>query len=202
MRPSRVDPRRRSALAVSLAACLLLAGCTTQGGAAPAAPSTPDWRTATYTVTCDGVVQAGFRATLVNGAAQVPAAAARTQDYDSFDVKFEASATGDLTGDGVPDTAVLLRCSPQPSNAFLEEVQVFSGAAARLGTLPSPRSLRTASILAPLYDPAGLRIERGDIVAAMRVYGPRDTHAGGPSERMTVRWHWTGQRFVRVQARG
>jgi hypothetical protein len=56
--------------------------------------------------------------------------------------------------------------------------------------------LREATILAPLYDPTGLSIRDGDIVAEMKVYGPNDSHASGPSERMTVRWHWNGQGFV------
>jgi hypothetical protein len=98
----------------------------------------------------------------------------------------------------VPDTAVLLYCSPQPSNGILEEVLVYSGADGRLlDALPSSTTLTEGPVLAPLYDPAGLSIQDGDIVAAMQVYAPEDSHASGPSERTTVRWHWDGQRFVR-----
>src|SRR4051812_31786293 len=102
--------------AVGLAACLLLAGCrgTGAGGAAehPAATTPPpDWRNTSYPITCDGVVPGGFRAPLVNGAARVPADVGDTPYYDSFDVRFEASTSGDVDGDGVPDTVVLLQCS-------------------------------------------------------------------------------------------
>jgi hypothetical protein len=192
--------------AAGVAACLLLAGCAGRGetGAveSPSASSAPapDWRNTTYDLTCDGVVPTRFRASLTDGTARVPAVAGQTANYDYYDVRFGAAADGDVDGDGVPDTVVLLYCSPQPSNGILEEVLVYSGADGRLlGDLPSASTLREAVMLAPLYDPAGLEVEDGDIVAAMRVYGPGDSHASGPSEHTTVRWHWDGQRFERVQ---
>jgi hypothetical protein len=218
MSVSWLDPgaaRRRARFrlaAAGLAASGLLAGCT-QTEASGAAASSPaagaatahaendasrDWRNATYTMTCDGIVPRGFSAALVNGAARVPADAGETPYYDYFDVRYETAAHGDIDGDGAPDTVVLLQCSPQPSNGTLEEVQVFSADHGRLGTLPSPTTLPEAVMLAPLYDPAGLSVDHGDIVAGMKVYGPHDSHASGPSEHVTVRWHWDGQSFVRV----
>jgi hypothetical protein len=190
--------------AVGLAAWVLLSGCGPQdegdsAATAHARRTAPqDWRNASYTMTCDGVVPAGFEATLVNGTARVPADGSKAPYYDHFDVRLEATASGDIDRDGVPDTVVLLQCSPQPSNGIVEEAQVFSGAHGLLGVLPSPSTLRDATVLAPLYDPAGLSIQDGDIVAAMKVYGPEDSHAGGPSERTTVRWYWDGQAFVRI----
>jgi hypothetical protein len=204
MRMSRVGQRWASALAGPWAGllliCVLLSGCGAQGEreAARARESRPDWRNATYTVTCDGIVPGGFRATLVDGGARVLADAGRPPHYDHYDVRLEATASGDIDGDGVPDTVVLLQCSPQPSNGILEEAQVISGAHGRLGVLPSATTLRESTILPPLYDPAGLSVQRGDIVAAMKAYGPGDSHASGPSERITVRWHWDGRRFVRM----
>src|SRR3954447_24801733 len=185
---------------VSLA-CLLLAGCASaeQTGTAPESTGAAvDWRNTTYTVTCDGIVPGGFQATLVDGSGRVPADAGRPPHYDHYDVRLEATASGQIDGDGVPDTVVLLQCSPQPSNGILEEAQVFSGAHGRLGVLPSATTLRESTILAPLYDPAGLSVQHGDIVAAMKAYGPEDSHATGPSQRITVRWHWDGHRFVRT----
>jgi hypothetical protein len=189
---------------IGLVACVLLTGCgpedeVSSAGTAPATGvAPPDWRNASYTMTCDGVVPAGFEATLVDGSARVVADGSRPPHYDYYDVRLEATASGDIDGDGVPDTVVLLQCSPQPSNGILEEAQVFSGADGRLGVLPSTTTLREATILAPLYDPAGLSVQDGDIVAEMKVYGPEDFHASGPSERTTVRWHWDGQGFVRI----
>lgn len=209
MSTSRVDPgaatRRalRGLSAVGLAAWALLAGCAAQGGsgAAPRSPpaaATHDWRSATYTMTCDGLAPEGFSVTLADGAARVPADVSQTPYYDYFDIRFEAEASGDIDRDGIPDAVVLLQCFPQPSNGFREEAQVFSAARGRLGVLPSPATLPEAAELAPLYDPTGLTVENGDILAAMKVYGPGDSHASGPSEHVTVRWHWDGQRFIRV----
>jgi len=143
--------------AVGLTVCSLLAGCVS-GGTSGAATSTPgagrttraehgsprDWRYGTYTMTCDGLDPGGFSVTLVKGAGRAPADVGDTPYYDHFDVRYEADASGDIDGDGKPDTVVLLRCSPQPSNGFVEEVQVFSPARGRLGVLPSPSTLPEA----------------------------------------------------------
>ncbi|MGY1703509.1 hypothetical protein ACI79C_02955 [Geodermatophilus sp. SYSU D00697] len=192
------ERRWRTALAC-LAACLL-AGCTAADGsaAAPSPATAPDPRNATYRVTCDEIVPDGFPAELVDGAARVPADPSRPPYYDHYDVRFVAEARGDVDGDGGPDTVVLLQCSPQPSNGILEEVQVLDASGRLLGSLPSPRTLREATILAPLYDPAGLSVQDGDVVAGMRAYAPEDSRATGPSVPLTVRWHWDGRDFVRV----
>jgi hypothetical protein len=199
--PGRLLTALGGLAAVGLAA-FLLAGCARAdgSGAAPSSSSgtAHDPRNATYSVTCDGIVPDGFPAELVNGAARVPADPSRSPYYDHYDVRFEAEATGDVDGDGEPDTVVLLQCSPQPSNGIVEEVQVFAADGTLLGELPSPTTLREATVLSPLYDPTGLSVRDGDIVAAMEVYGPDDNHAEGPSQHMTVRWHWDGQSFVRV----
>jgi hypothetical protein len=182
-----------------LAACALLAGCAGPSHDVQVQRQVQhDWRDATYTITCDGVVPDGFQATLHHGAATVPADASQTPYYQSYDVKLEADATGDLGVDGKPDTVVLLQCHPQPSNGLLEEAQVFNAKGQLIAGLPSPRTLREQTILPPLYDPTGLKIEDGDILAAMKAYGPNDSHASGPSIPFTVRWHWNGRHFERV----
>src|SRR4051794_5910462 len=110
-------------------ACVVLAGCHSNSGSRAASSprstsaATQTWRNATYTVTCDGVVPGSVRATLKNGATQVPADVSQNPYYDYYDVRFEAAATGDVDvdGDGRPDTVVLLQCSPQPSSGIVEE---------------------------------------------------------------------------------
>jgi hypothetical protein len=205
MRAMWVDPGAARRLALCCLAVAGLAACgPTDGHAASASPSSApattaqDWRDASYTLTCDGIVPGGFEATLTKGKARVPADVGQTPYYDYYDVQYETAATGDVDGDGAPDTVVLLQCSPQPSNGIVEEVQVFAADGSLLGELPSPTTLREATVLAPLYDPAGLSVRDGDIVADMKVYGPDDNHAEGPSERATVVWHWNGRSFVRV----
>ena len=182
-------------------ACLLLGGCA---GAEPIhtaqapATDTVDWLNTTYTLSCDGVVPGGFRATVVDGSGRVPADAGRPPHYDHYDVRVTGTATGDVDGDGAPDEVVLLECSPQPSNGIVQEVLVFSSTGQPMGALPSPRTLQGTALLPPLYDPGGLSVEHGDIVAAMTAYGPGDFHASGPSVPLTVRWRFDGQDFVRA----
>jgi hypothetical protein len=187
--------RRRTV--IGLAVCFSAAACTSDGERGASAEAR-DWRNATYVTTCDEIAPAGFRAPLVDGTARVPADASRPPHYDHYDVAFEAEATGDIDGDHAADTVVLLQCSPQPSNGILQEIQVFSATGDLLGTLPSPRTLREGTYLAPVYDPTGLSVEDGDIVATMMAYGAGDSHASGPSVPITVRWHWDGQEFVRA----
>jgi len=188
---------------VLVLACLLLTGCASQAPSATAeAPTSAatDWLNTTYTVTCDGIVPDGFRATVVDGAARVPADGSRPPYYEHYDIRVTATASGDVDGDGAPDTVVLLDCSPQPSNGIVQEVWLFSSTGRSLGALPSPRSLQGVDPLPPVYDPAGLSVQHGEIVAAMMAYGPDDFHASGPSVPVTVRWRFDGQGFVRVSS--
>jgi hypothetical protein len=191
---------RLSRVLGGLAACVLLAGCATTKTHERAAPTTAprDWRDAAYTITCDGVVPDGFKAQLRGGAATVPADVSQTPFYDSFDVALEATASGDLTDDGQADTVVLLQCHPQPSNGIVEEVQVFDAHDHLIAELPSPRTLPQSDLLPPVYDPHGLSVQNGEIVAVMKVYQPGDTHAGGPSGQETLRWRWNGKHFVQA----
>ena len=186
---------------VLVLACLLLAGCAStvpSGTAQVPTRAATDWLNTTYTVTCDDIVPDGFRATVADGAARVPADGSRPPYYDYYDVRVTATASGDVDGDGAPDSVVLLDCSPQPSNGIVQEVWLFSSTGRALGALPSPRSLRVDDPLPPVYDPAGLSVQDGEIVAAMTAYGPDDFHASGPSVPVTVRWRFDGQGFVRV----
>ncbi len=203
---SRVDPRiRRGRLAVVGAlGWLLLFACepspaTLTGHPPPTSPTAGDWRNATYRVTCDGLLSGSTpSARLVDGAAHVPVDVSESPYYDDIDLVLQATATGDVDGDGAPDTVVLLQCSPQPSNGSVQEVHVIRADGSQLAVLPSPGTLPEASILAPRYDPSALSVQDGDVVAGMTAYGPDDSHASGPSVPFTVRWHWNGTRFVRL----
>jgi hypothetical protein len=207
MPQSRVVPRRgRALVAAGVVAAALLGGCASAGNGGTASATRParsavphDWRNATYHLNCDGLVAREMTAKLVNGAAKVPSTASENRSYDYFDIRLEAEATGDVDGDGQPDAVVLLKCSPQPSNAFVEEVHVFRADGSELGALPSPQTLKETTILAPLYVPNGLSVQHEDVVAEMKAYGPGDSHATGPSVLFTVRWHWNGTEFVRVR---
>ena len=182
-------------------ACLLLPGCASDEPTSEApvpASSTADPLNRTYSVTCDGIVPDGFLATVVDGRARVHADGSRPPYYDDYDIRITGTASGDVDGDGAPDTVVLIDCSPQPSNGIVQEVQVFAATGRPLGALPSPRTLRGDAPLPPVYDPGGLSVRHGEIVAAMTAYGPEDFHASGPSVPVTERWRFDGQEFVRA----
>ena len=194
--------------AVVAMACLLVTGCASAerigtaqvptGTAQPSAGAGVEWRNRTYTVTCDGIVPDGLRATVVDGRGRVPADGSRPPHYEQYDIRVTATASGDVDGDGAPDAAVLLDCFPQPSNGIVQEVQLFSSAGRQLGALPSASTLEGGVRPPPVYDPDGLSVEDGEIVAAMTAYGPDDSHATGPSVPLTVRWRFDGKGFVRV----
>jgi len=186
--------------AVVAVACLLLAGCAAgEGtGAARVPAAAVDRLNTTYTLTCDGVVPEGLRVVVEEGSARISADARRPPHYQYYDVHVRGAATGDVDGDGAPDAVVLLECSPQPSNGILQEVELLSSTGELLGTLPSPRSLQGDALLPPEYDPDGLSVQDGEIVAEMAAYGPGDFHASGPSVPVTVRWRFDGEGFVRI----
>jgi hypothetical protein len=171
---------------LAVTGCLLLAACAAR----------IDWANTTYTMTCDGVVPDGFQATVVDGVARVPADENRPPHYDHYEVRVTGTASGDVDRNRAADTVVLLDCSPQPSNGIVQEVLVYSSTGHLLGELPSPRTLQGDAQLPPVYDPDGLSVQDGEIVAAMKAYGPGDFHASGPSVPFTVRWRFDGHGFV------
>ena len=209
---SRPPPGRWRTAAIAGVLVSALAGCApsqdSSASSTSRAPSSsqpeasssahPAWADATYRTTCGSLVQGHLAVKLVDSVGQAPVDVSQSASYVKVDVQLEATATGNLEGDGDPDTVVLLRCTPQPSNGSVEEVHVFRADGTELGVLPNPSTLAEASVIAPLYVPAGLTIQNGQIVAPMKAYGPDDSHASGPTVPLTVRWTWNGRSFVRV----
>jgi hypothetical protein len=159
------------------------------------------WQNFTYKLTCDGIADSGFAdqngiiATLHNGLA---VAKGENGIQGEYDVKFRVAVSGDITGDGQPETIVLLSCSPKGANYFVDEVQVFGPSNKLMGELPSPDTLQGEAVLAPEYVPAELRVEGGNVVAGMLFYAVGASHADGATEAHTITWHWTGSLFEKV----
>jgi hypothetical protein len=170
------------------------------GGAAPTREKV-DWKNSKYRITCDNILESGFNVTLTNGVATVSGKPAAAAGYDHFEVKLAATASGEITRDAGLETLVLIRCSPQPSNFFVEEALALTSGQKLIGELPSPTSLKGQTILPPQYVPSKLKITGGTISADMMFYGPEDTHASGPSVRRNINWRWdeASRSFIRAK---
>lgn len=161
-----------------------------------------DWRNHTYHVTCDGLAESGFAESsgltvdLHDGSATVANPINADQKYF---YRLRAAIAGDVTGDGRPETIVLLSCEPIGANYYREEVQVFTSGDTLLGELPSPQSLQGDEFIAPEYVPVQLRIAKGEIVAGMLFYRVGASHAEGATIPRTLTWRWTGSLFEQVQ---
>lgn len=153
-----------------------------------------DWYNTSYTMTCAGIAPQPFTVNLQNG----KGSAIGTGGYSSFEIHVEAvTQAGDLTGASSAVTAVLLYCTPQPSNFYVEEVQVFKADGSLLAELPPASTLKPSySPLPPLYDSSQFSINAGQLVTGMNFYASTDSHAGGPSIHRVVMWRWNGRQFV------
>jgi hypothetical protein len=158
-------------------------------------PSTVDWRNTTYSTTCGGAAPHPFTVTMQNGKGTAPGG--NKDPYQHYDVQVEAVQRGDLIGGGGTDTAVLLYCAPEPSNFFLQDVQIFGPGNNLVAELPHVGTLKPpGSPLPPVYVPAELSISGGRLIAGMEFYATTDSHAGGPSLHRTLTWKWNGSQFV------
>lgn len=187
------------AIAVTAVSAILFVACSGPTGTSPASPERQaDARNSTYTITCDGILSKGFQARLQNGEATVSGKEAGSPEYDHFEITYQASASGVVTGDTAAETAVLLLCSPQPSNFAVQEVLVLQSDSQLRGRLPAGDSLRDGAVLPPKFIPSELTIVNGNISAGMLRYGPGDTHASGPTNHVTMVFHWSGSAFARL----
>jgi hypothetical protein len=160
---------------------------------AVAAQAVTDWYNASYTMTCGRAAAHPFTIRLKGGEGVAPGPGLLAGGYTKFEIHVEAvTKPGDLTGPGSADTAVLLYCTPQPSNFYNEEVQIFRPDGSLLAELPLAISLPGT----PLYDSSQFSIKAGQLITGMKFYGPGDSHASGPSIHQTVAWHWDGHQFV------
>jgi hypothetical protein len=159
--------------------------------AAVDAQNTPpvDWRNRAYTTDCDRALDQPLTVTLQAGTATSTASGG----FDQVTVTADAVVSGDLTGDGRPETAVLLGCVPQPSNYTTQEIQVFSDDGGRLGNPLRSSDLTAGAILPPQLDTTSLTIGDGTMHVAAKTYVDGDSHASGPSASSVITWRWNGQ---------
>ncbi len=180
----------------------IIATSSTAVPVGPTRPRSVDWRNHAYHATCDGLAESGFAESsgftvdLHGGSATATNPIDENQKYF---YKLRTAVAGDVTGDGQPETIVLLSCEPIGANYYNEEAQVFTSGDNLLGELPSPQTLQGNAVVAPEYVPTELRVANGNIVAGMLFYRVGDSHAEGATIPRTLIWRWTGSLFEQVQ---
>jgi hypothetical protein len=175
------------------------AGPTSQTPPTPSpAPPPPepvtnvDWRNREYQLDCAGIAPKPFRVQVTDG----QGVAQGSGDIDRFEIAIQAVATGDLTRDGQPEAAVLVYCSPQPSNYYRQEVQVFTAGPQLLAKLPELQPLPDGLSLLPIYDAGEFSIKQSKLVTGAGYYAATDSHASGPSVHRVLMWRWNGRGFT------
>lgn len=151
-------------------------------------PPPIDWLNTRYSVKCDGAFGDPVTANVQQGRATGGDGATR-----SWTIEVDPLATGDLTGDGRPETVVLASCTPRPSNYSVEELLVLDERGNTLATLPADSSLTNPEAFRA--DTVSIS-EEGLTIDADRL-GPEQCRAcGDPELHLTYRWRWTGSAFA------
>ncbi len=170
---------------------------------APTLPADPTyWASRSYMVACPGIAPQSFSVVMHNGVGHGAAQNGFPQGFDVGVGGTGAFASGDLTGDGQPEVAVVVGCHPTGSSPgyATNEVQVFTG------TTNGPRMLER---LTPPFPASGLGnfppvfggynpvfdIRNGNLITSIEAWAPGDCHACASIFR-TVSWRWNGQRFI------
>lgn len=178
-----------------LAACLAAAMVTAcQAGTAsnaPAAPTTTsasvaqvDWRNTTYKLRCESdSSQPPVTVTVRGGKGSAP----------GHQVQALQAAVGDLTGDGQPETAVLVSCEPVGTNYTTEEIVVLGDGSTALGNLPADGSLNSPNA----FTGTTLAIANGRLTAEADTLAAGQCRAcGPPSVHVSYEWRWSNGTLV------
>ncbi|MEU2162757.1 hypothetical protein QRN89_06345 [Streptomyces chengbuensis] len=99
-------------------------------------------------------------------------------------------ATGDLDGDGGPETVVAARCeagSGTPPNGIYVLARSRAGDSRVVATLLEPARRQSVGELA---------VGDGVVTAGLLGYSSPDVPRCCPDRRETVKWHWSGGKFV------
>ncbi|WP_328945527.1 hypothetical protein OG259_32760 [Streptomyces sp. NBC_00250] len=156
-----------TAAVVALAGLLQpgLAGAGTAPTAAPRPAPAPEATGADYPIDCGGVAH-----------------------------KVAKRATGDLDGDGNPETVAVVHCEAgsgtPPSGVYVLTRGKEAGAPARVvATLVAPELLKTVTDFA---------VRDGAVHATLLGYSSPDVPSCCPDEKEQVSWRWKGGAFVRA----
>nr|WP_223182894.1 MULTISPECIES: hypothetical protein [unclassified Streptomyces] len=165
---------------------------------------------ATATVTVAVVALAGLLQPGAAGAGAAPEAAPRPApapeaagvayplDCRGVPQTVARRATGDLDGDGNPETVAVVHCEAgsgtPPSGVYVLTRGKETGAPARVvATLVAPGQHKSV---------AGLAVRNGTVVATLLGYSSPDVPSCCPDETEQVGWRWQGGAFVRSDGTG
>jgi hypothetical protein len=119
-------------------------------------------------------------------------------DCGSNGTAVEKKATGDLDGDGVPETVAVVHCNAgggtPPSGIYVLTKPVVKGAPPRVvATLVDPKEKQTV---------ADFDVRDGAVAAVLLGYSSDDVPRFQPDVRQQVKWRWQGGKFVRSTGAG
>ncbi|MFE9403053.1 hypothetical protein ACFYNY_14880 [Streptomyces sp. NPDC006530] len=148
---------------------------------------TPDAATASQTA------PPGDDAPLTTVAAPDAGTVAYPLDCANVGTVVEKQATGDLDGDGVPETVAVVHCraggGTPPHGVYVLTRPAVKGAPPRLvATLVDPKDRRTVTDFA---------VHDGVVAATLLGYSSDDVPRFRPDVRQDVKWRWRGGKFVR-----
>ncbi|MFE5406563.1 hypothetical protein ACFQ9Z_35665 [Streptomyces sp. NPDC056580] len=101
-------------------------------------------------------------------------------------------ATGDLDGDGTPETVAVVHCDAPmgtPPDGVYVLTRGAAGAAARVvATLVDPKDRHTVTDFA---------LDTGTVTATLLGYSSADVPSCCPDLKTPTSWHWNGKAFIR-----
>jgi hypothetical protein len=161
------------------------------------------WANSSYTVTCPGIAPQPFSVTVHNGQGHGAPQNGFAQGFDVAVGGTGGFATGDLTGDGQPEVALVVGCHPSQTSPayYTNEVQIFTGGVngpKLLARLTPPFPASGLGNFPPLFGSrynTVFEIRNGVLVTSVLAWAPGDCHACASINR-TVSWHWNGKSFV------
>ncbi|MFG2719351.1 hypothetical protein ACGFW5_13810 [Streptomyces sp. NPDC048416] len=114
-------------------------------------------------------------------------------DCGNLGTVVEKKATGDLDGDGVPETVAVVHCNAgggtPPSGVYVLTRPAVPGAPPRVvATLVDPKDKQTVTDFA---------VRDHAVAATLLGYSSDDVPRYEPDVRQEVKWRWRGGKFVR-----
>jgi hypothetical protein len=139
---------------------------------------------------------AGSRTSATRGDAAPPdpAAAAFPLECGPVEAVVQKKATGDLDGDGRPETVAVVHCDAPmgtpPDGVYVLTRDADGGKPRVVATLVDPRERRTATALA---------VRDGAVLATLLGYSSADVPSCCPDVTDDVKWRWKNGAFVRAE---